>query len=256
MYIFSATVFFGIPSWQTNPAEKTATIAPRADVPRTNQGEIMQKWTLLLFVMLTGLPFIQCKDDGEGNGGGAPNPAAVADAVSNPSGTVADAATAQGVAEAFAAEMESMSSTGAGAAQNGSFDCPNGGNISVSADASGTGTFSYNSCCYEAGCCVDGDGWVAAGTGDYTLCADYSLSLECGEASGSYSVDYCTSTDGNVWYVVEYSGATYTCSGYYNSETGGSWTIRDANATWECQATCTNGTCNGSCSDGTETITW
>ena len=215
----------------------------------------MQKWFVVLVVVFSAMVFLKCKDDDEESAGNA-DPAEIADAVSNPTGTVADAETAQGVAEAFSAKMESMSSTGAGGSESGEVACPNGGNISASADSAGNGTFSYNSCCYEAGCCVDGDGWVAQGSDDFSVCASYSLELDCGEASGSYDVDFCTGTDGNVWYVVEYSGNTYACSGYYNSETGGSWTIRDSNATWECEASCSEGVCTGSCTDGTDTYTW
>jgi hypothetical protein len=215
----------------------------------------MQKLFAVLGIAFLAIGFFQCKDDEKGSGSGA-NPEAVAQAVSNPTGTVSDAKSAQGIADAFAAQMESMSSTGAGGAESGEIACPNGGKVTASGDSSGAGSFSYNNCCYEAGCCVNGDGWIAQGSDDFSLCASYSLDLDCGEASGSFDVDFCTGMDGNVWYVVEYSGETYACSGYYSSESGGTWTIRDSSTTWECQATCTAGECTGSCTGGSETYSW
>lgn len=216
----------------------------------------MQKLFALLGIALLAIGFFQCKDDENGTSSSGENPEAVAQALSNPTGTVSDAESAQGVAEAFALQMESMSSTGAGGTESSEITCPSGGNVTVTGDSTGAGTFSYNDCCYEEGCCVDGEGWVAQGSDDYSLCASYDLEVDCGETSGSFEVDFCTGTDGNVWYVVEYSGETYACSGYYSSETGGTWTVRDSSTTWDCQATCTDGECTGSCTNESETYSW
>ncbi len=218
----------------------------------------MKKWYVFLVIAVLALALFKCKDDGDNSGSGGINVEKIANAVSNPTGTVSDAETAQGVADAFAAKMESMSSTSAGGEESGSgtVACPNGGDITANADSSGNGSFSYNACCYEAGCCVDGKGEIAQGTGDYAMCASYSLELDCGEASGEYTVDFCNSADGNIWYVVEYEGKSYACAGNYSSEYGGSWTIRDSSATWECEASCSDGTCTGSCTDGTDSYTW
>ncbi|MCK9522549.1 MAG: hypothetical protein M0R76_05805 [Proteobacteria bacterium] len=187
--------------------------------------------------------------------GGASSPAAVKKALENPTGSVDSPETAQGVADAFAEQMASQSMVGG---SNQSIPCPDGGSMNVSASSEENVNFSYRNCCYEAQCCLNGNGWISyGGAGSaYELCAAFNVDINCYEDIGDLNLQYCLGDSGDMWFVVSYQGETFAVSGYYDSDYGGEWTIRDANGTWQCEASCSSGDCTGSCNNGAETLSW
>jgi hypothetical protein len=225
----------------------------------------------LISVSAMSLAIYGCgSDDDGGRGGGAADPDAVASAIANPSGEIADADGAQGVADAFADVLSNQAGTGgerrdgidcSGASSaNFSCECSGGGSLDVdssnSTQESYEVTYSYNDCCISSGeCCYDGGGWVAgtsSGSSDFNQCASFDGSIDCAGSSATFSYSYCLE-NGTLWYLVEYESESYAVSGYYDSSTGsGSWTVRDANGTWTCTAS--NNT--GSCTNGTDTYKW
>lgn len=195
-----------------------------------------------------------CKDEKSNSGGGA-DLAEVAESLSSPTGSVTSAETAQGVGEMFAAKLESSSMMGGG--ESASVPCSTSGDIDVSANSDATEiAYNYNECCETASCCYDGAGWMAQNIGDFAICMAMDVDVSCEGIDGTYKLDYCSGTDGTAWYLVEYESETYACSGYFDSSSGGSWTIKDANGEWNCTATCDGDTCTGSCTDGSDTYEW
>jgi len=220
----------------------------------------MTKRFALLMMVVMVLGMAGCKDEEPAG----PDASEVTSALDNPTGTVATAEDAQGVAAAFV-ETQSAMGGGAGAPGGETYEqttqCPAGGDMTMVAEGSSeedvTIDFSYNNCCQEEACCMNGGGWAAVGGGAYELCYSYDVDYACGGENANLVVQYCQDAEGVAWYVVEYSGATYAVSGSYMEGYGGTWTIRDANSTWECSESCDGmGTCTGSCTDGSTTVDW
>lgn len=225
----------------------------------------------LFFAAAIPLAMFGCgsDDDGGGGGGGASYEDVVA-ALENPTGSIESAEGAQGVADAFEDLQAQEGFSGDRRSgincetntTNGQVtcECSGGGSLEVtggkddgpSGDVSGH--WDANNCCETGGCCYDGTLDILVGTdagATYTLCyfADYDVS-ECKTAS--VNIQYCQDDMGRQWWVVEYQSETYAVSGSYNSKTGGSWTVRDANGEW----TCTSDGATGSCTNGTDTYDW
>ncbi|MBN2529139.1 MAG: hypothetical protein JXR76_22305 [Deltaproteobacteria bacterium] len=214
------------------------------------------KHTSVLLIGFTAmiLTMAGCKDDDSKSSGGG-DLKAVAESISSPTGSVESADVAQGVGEAFAEKLANSDMVPAG--ESATVECTAGGSVTASGDSAGNNvTFNYNNCCEMANCCIDGPGWMSQNVDGFLLCMSFDVTFDCEEVTGSYDMEYCQGEDGAAWYLVEFEGDTYACTGYYDSETGGSWTIRDANGEWECQASCSGDTCTGSCTDGTNTYEW
>lgn len=204
---------------------------------------------------LVGLIGPGCGGDEESS---APSFDEIANQYSSPTGEIASAEDAQGVAQAYA-EVQSRQFAGERRGESYEYACPAGGNCSVSGSGSqsgGSASYDCSSCCYEAGCCWDGSGWMvysSGGTETFSYCGAWDGSGNCGGSSWSGSWSYCLASDGTLSFLVEYNGGTYVVSGSYDLATGsGTWTVSSANGTWTCTAS--SGT--GSCTDGTNTYSW
>jgi hypothetical protein len=226
---------------------------------------LMALSTISMCVVLAG-----CKDD-ESSGGSGADAAALMDSLTNPTGAVTSAEGAQGVSEAFGAKLSAMSGGSTAKSTECSpsdvdvektCDCEQSGSETVIAHGTSSAytiDYTFDACCDSAdGCCWDGTGWVS-GSQDtdaaYTNCLSYDLVMTCPDATGNGDVllEYCQDASGVQWYLVEYVGETYSVSGSYNSASGGTWTIVDANGTWSCTQDSTGA---GSCTDGTDTYSW
>lgn len=195
-----------------------------------------------------------CGDDDKGGAGGsgAASYSAIADRLAKPTGQLA-ANNAVNVAE----EYEKVALTGSGgsgakqASQMQTFNCPAGGGYTITASGSqqsAQAVLDYNSCCYTAGCCVEGDAdWYFAtqGGASYSQCGSYDIDYSC--AGQSFSLDYsgCLGSNGTWVYVVELGGKTFTVSGTYLNGSG-TLEIKDATSTWTCTYNSGSGSCTGS----------
>jgi hypothetical protein len=185
--------------------------------------------------------------------------------ISEPTGTLDSGDDAKSVALAFKDQGGSYNPGAAGARREAGFDgsvdstvqCPAGGTIVVSASGNqkkAQASFEYNQCCYTEGCCANGDGEyfysAQPATSEFSFCGNWNLDVECHGSSASGSFDGCFGSDG-YWYAVEVQGKTFAVSGSFDGKNG-SWKVKTAKGTWTCEAQ--DGA--GSCTDGTNTITW
>ena len=200
--------------------------------------------TMAILISVTGCG----KDESSG-----PDFSGMAASIDSPTGSVASAETAQGVSEAFAEQLSSSNMMPTG--ESATMDCEVSGSVSASGNESAA-TFSYNSCCEMEDCCFDGDGSMSMDVDGFMMCMSFDVDVDCEGVSGPLDMNFCSSDDGEMWFVVEFEGDTYACSGSFDSSYGGTWTIRDSSSEWNCEATCTDGDCTGSCTDGSDTYEW
>ena len=186
--------------------------------------------------------------------------ASISKSVSSLTGKLTSAEDAKSVALAFKDHGGSFS-LGYAAVGYGQGDvtqaCPAGGEIVVNGSGnqnSGSASVDYNNCCYAADCCANGEAKYyysnAAAPGEFTFCGNWDLSVQCGRSTASASYDGCVGPEG-YWYVVEVNGGTFAVNGSFDG-VNGNWTVKTAEGTWTCEATAGA----GSCTNGTNTITW
>jgi hypothetical protein len=195
-----------------------------------------------------------CGGDDKGSRGGSF--ANIASAIESPTGTV-DESTAPEVGAEFE-KVSQVSPAGgmrrdAQTAQSGSTSqsCPEGGNFSVQSSgsqSSGQAAISYDNCCFIEGCCFDGSGQMYFSSeqgAEYSYCASYDLDYSCEGTTAAIDFEGCFGTTGELIYVIEVDGETYSVSGSYS---GGSGTleIHGANGTWNCTYSNGGGSCTGS----------
>jgi hypothetical protein len=194
-------------------------------------------------------------DDDKGTSGRSASYQDISASLAEPSGTV-DADTAGDIGDEF--EKVSGAAPAAGlrddqVAQSNSFtqECDAGGSISASGsstESSGRATYSYDNCCFTAGCCVDGDGSIyyssTAGS-SYSYCGSFDVDATCGGSTSSVSYSGCVGTDGEWVYRIEMGGETYAVSGTY-SNGNGTLEITGDNGTFTCTYTNHSGSCTGS----------
>lgn len=225
----------------------------------------------LFSVSAISLAFVSCGSDDEG-GGGAPSIDDVISDLENPTGSIETAEGAQGVAGAFATEQ---SNRAFGERRDGiscddvnqmtgevTCECTGGGSLTVtgSGDASGSGSAHWdaNNCCQGAaeGCCYDGtlDLLINSAQGaTYSICYVYDITLsQCREAT--VYISYCQDDMGRQWWVIRYMDETYSVTGSYTEGVGGTWSVRDANTTWNCVEDSTGAGCCSSADS--ESIIW
>lgn len=180
---------------------------------------------------------------------------AIADAIENPTGTLA-AENATDVADEFE-KIAAGSSGGLRSEQSQgeqTIACGAGGDQTVKADSSGkSAKISFNDCCQQADCCLNGGGtWYfpgQSGGGEYQYCADYSVTASCGGGDQKITYEGCMGSGG--WtYVIEISGDTFAVSGSYSGGNG-TLTIKGANGTFSCTYTSGAGSCTGDGGDFT-----
>jgi hypothetical protein len=192
-------------------------------------------------------------DAGGGGGGGCGRIDDITARLDHPTGFIDSAATARGVADAYAELLaeaalaarprpadrrsgincEVDSTTG-----QTTCVCTGGGALDVTACSDGQ-SFHYvaSRCCQSAGCCYDGtvDLLMDPAQGaTYTLCYETDIDISGCSNSAAVNLSYCEDSMGRLWYLVPYQGATYAVSGSYTSGVGGDWTVRDASTTWNC----------------------
>jgi hypothetical protein len=202
-----------------------------------------------------GGAFAGCGGDDEGSRGGSFT--SIASAIESPSGTV-DETTAPEVGTEF--EKVSQVSLAGGTrkdaqtaqSSSGTQSCPEGGSFNVEGSgnqSSGEATVSYDDCCFIEDCCFDGNAEMYFSSGDgaaeYTYCASYDLDYSCEGDSATISFEGCFGTMGQLIYVIEVEGETYSVSGNYSGGSG-MLEIRGANGTWNCTYSNGGGSCSGS----------
>jgi hypothetical protein len=212
-------------------------------------------------------------DDGGGGGGEVPDINDVISALDNPTGQLTTPEGAQGVASAYATQQANRSF---GNRRNG-IDCPDnlpegsgpcecsgGGSLEYTAEGSeqtgGSIHFDASNCC-ESGadaCCYDGSADLLVNTAagaTYTNCFvwDFTLS-QCKEAT--VYVSWCQDAEGRQWWVVDYEGETFAVEGSYAEGVGGTWTVRDADTTWNCTEDSAGAGCCQDEASVEEDITW
>jgi hypothetical protein len=193
-----------------------------------------------------------CGDGGGGGGGsGGASYGDIADAIGAPTGTV-DKSSAPAIADAY----QQISQNGAGSIgkQDGAkqeMSCPAGGKFSITAQSSGGSAksdISYDNCCYQASCCLDGGGtWyfsTSQGSAQsYNYCGSYSLTSTCSGSSASVKYEGCFGLDGWV-YSVKVDGETFAVSGNY-SNGNGTLKVAGENGSFTCTYTNNTGSCTG-----------
>lgn len=125
--------------------------------------------------------------------------------------------------------------------------------VEVSSDTtSTTSTYEFNDCTFTSNLSIDGTGYLIYDSG-FTSFIYYfkgSAIVNGEKQSGEYEI-YYDATTAEYWYLVLLNGNYYSISGTFDG-TDGTFTIKDANSTWTCAAVSSS----GSCTDGTDTITW
>jgi hypothetical protein len=215
------------------------------------------------YIMAFGLGFLAvgtfcCSsgDSGSASNSGASSYGAISDSISHPTGQLDKTNTAN-----VAAEFEKIASSSAAgrriqgsSSANQEVSCPSGGKYTV--NVSGTQTaaqanVTYDDCCYEASCCLNGGGvWYFSSDAStsYSYCGTYDISVSCGSDSGAVKYEGCYGSDGIWTYVVHVSNKTYAVSGTYSNGTG-TLKITAANGSWTCTYTNNSGTCTGASGD-------
>jgi hypothetical protein len=201
-----------------------------------------------------GGAFAGCGGDDGGSGGGSFT--SIASAIESPSGTV-DETTAPEVSAEFekVSQVSLAGSTGSvekAQSTSGTQSCPAGGSFNVEGrgnESSGEATISYDDCCFIEDCCFDGgaDMYFSSrdGAAEYTYCASYDLDYSCEGTSATLAFDGCFGTTGELIYVIEVDGETYSVSGDYAAGSG-MLEIRGVNGTWNCTYSNGGGRCSGS----------
>jgi len=214
----------------------------------------MQKTGLgLIFVAALAVGLVACGgDDGDGSSSGGGSFGAIANSIAMPTGTV-DMTSAPAIAEEFEL-IQSSNANGdrfeQGSGQTITMNCPEGGNFTTTASGNQqavTGQFTYNACCYQAGCCFSGDGtfyYTMDGASDYSQCFQYDLSTSCEGSSANISYEGCLSGAGEFTYVVRVSGETFAVSGNYSNGSG-TLDIRGENGEFTCTYSNGMGSCTG-----------
>lgn len=184
---------------------------------------------------------------------GASSYSAISDSIAHPTGTLD-----KSNAASIGTEYEKISTSSAagrrvqgGSSANQEITCPAGGKYTVAVDAnqsSGQATLSYNQCCYEASCCINGGGtWYYSngGSSTYSYCGSYNLSVTCGGDSGNATYEGCFNLSGEWVYVVRVNGKTYSVSGNL-SDGSGTLEVTAANGSFTCTYSKGSGSCTGS----------
>lgn len=190
-------------------------------------------------------------DDGGGGGGLGASFGDIADKIAEPTGTVS-ATTAPEVAVEF--ERISQNGAASGPKQGGATQemaCPAGGKMTITAEGNQSqarSVIDYDSCCYEASCCVNGGGtWffsTQAGA-SYSYCGSYSIEATCGgETATAVNYEGCFSATGWV-YSIKVAGESFAVTGNY-SNGNGTLEVTGANGSFTCSYTNGSGSCTGS----------
>jgi len=192
-----------------------------------------------------------------------PDSARLVTLIDNPTGTLSSAADAQGVAEEYAAATLAPQgltgrrrpgiSCGGEPLADGRLECvcPGGGSLVGTVETFGY-RYALEECCLAESCCYDGCGWAEFQTGAYSSCTSFNLSESCRDGA-LVETSFCMDRSGRSNYLVAFRGGTYAVSGFYDSASGGSWTVRDAVAEWRCSQDATGA---GSCTNGSATLDW
>jgi hypothetical protein len=204
--------------------------------------------------------FIACSGGDSGSSSSTASYADMVAAIKKPTGTVS-ATSVTPVAQ----EFEKVTSSGLGGYRQvqetqdvSSQMCTAGGTAKATGSGSETAgnvTISYNGCCMEASCCVDGTiGTVynsdSTGTSEYSSCVDMNVTVECDAQSAVIKSAGCLNQTGEFVYSITVSGNSYSVSGYYSNGSG-QLTIVGENGSWTCTYTNDTGTCTGTGGDFT-----
>lgn len=203
---------------------------------------------------LLAAALLSCGDDDDGgDGGGGPSGGgsygSIASNLEKPSGTLA-ATNAVDVAEAYEKMGAGDGDKRRKQAGTQTIACDAGGTQKVEAagvtQTSVTAKVTYDDCCHQQGCCMDGDAdwfYASQGAGDYPYCGRYDVTSTCGGAPQKLSYEGCFSTTGWV-FLVKVDGKSYAVTGFY-ADGNGELTIKDSTASWTCTYQSAKGTCTG-----------
>jgi hypothetical protein len=133
--------------------------------------------------------------------------------------------------------------------------CSGGGSLVYTVDPSNyhangscSTSYTYNECKIDEGV-SDGTGYIYmenCSNAQGGICYEFHGKIN----SEAVNIEACIDENGQMWYLVNVEGQSFTVRGTYDTETGdGDWYVRDMDGVWHCTAHNGSGSCQGP--DGT-----